>query len=429
MTVEDRLRATADALSGTMREVRPLILPGERPNPNPNPDRAWRPRVPRQWRGWLVPLTAGLAMIAVAATLVAVRVSHDASPTPPAPATRPAAAVVPRYYVQLVAWKSVSGYQRDAIVGDSSTGKVLATVRPPGQLTFAGVTGAADDRTFVLDATSDTVPAPAQGAHSWYLLRLSPGAARPATLTRLPIGGPADSDQITGLALAPDAATLAIIYQAGLPGGTPGPYTLRTYSTRTGKALRSWTAPDNNKNFSIGGGDLDNQVSLTWTADGRTLAFVYPPNAWPDYERTLNATAKSGRLLAASHPVLAIPGNQDNCGSLLLAADGRTMVCGTAGNATGGCRQQEPQFDLYSTATGKLTRVLYRFRVTCQAAYTELAWVGTDGTAIGAIAEIRESNHEPALSYEVGLLRPGTFTRLHVPVPAGSGFETGQLAF
>jgi hypothetical protein len=425
MTVEDRLRATTQALSVAMREVRPLTLP----EPPERPYRARPPRGPRRWRGWLVPLTAGLAMIAVAVILVAVRVSHDASPTPPTVAPRPAAAAIPRYYVQLGAYKSVSGYQREAIVGDSSSGRVLATVRPPGQLTFAGVTGAADDRTFVLDATSDAVPVPAQGAHSWYLLRLSPGAAHPATLTRLPIGGPADSGQITGLALAPDAATLAILYQAGILGGTPGPYTLRTYSMRTGKALRSWTAPANDRNFSIGGGDLDNEVSLTWTADGRTLAFVYPPNAWPDYERTLNATAKSGRLLAASHPVLAIPGNQDNCGSLLLAADGRTMVCGTAGNATGGCRQQEPQFDLYSTATGKLTRVLYRFRVTCQAAYTELAWAGSDGTAIGAIVEIRASKHDPTPDYAVGLLRAGTFTPLHVPVPAGYGSSTGQLAF
>ena len=67
MTVEDRLRATTDALSGTMRQVRPLTLPPEQPG------RVSPPREPRRGRGWLIPLTAAAAVIAVAVTLVAVR--------------------------------------------------------------------------------------------------------------------------------------------------------------------------------------------------------------------------------------------------------------------------------------------------------------------------------------------------------------------
>ena len=427
MTVEDRLRATADALSGVMREVPPLTLPPERSGRVP------RPREPRRWRGWLIPLTAAVAVIAVAVTLVAVRDNRGPSPAPPAPAANPPAAGIPRYYVQLDAYNGTTpGYQRDAIVGDSHTGKVLASVKPPAGLTFAGVAGGADDRTFALDATPVMTSAharyAARGGHTWYLLRIAPGTSRPATLTRLPIAGPADSDQIDGLALSLDAGLLAVLYQTGVLGGSNGPFTLRTFSLRTGKALRTWTAPPG-KTYVYGAGDKDNELNLTWAADGRTLAFMFPPFVWPDYERMLNVTRKGTSLLADSRPVLAIPGNQRNCASLLLAPDGRTMVCGTVGNAARGCRQQEPEYDQYSTATGKLTRVLYRYQGTCQSATAEVVWAGADGTAIGVIEADHYRKNRVSIDYEVGLLTPGKFTPLHVPVPAGSGFTTGELAF
>jgi hypothetical protein len=367
-------------------------------------------------------------MVAVAATLVAVRDSRDATPAPPAPATNSAATAVPRYYVQLGAYSGVPGSQRDAIVGDSRTGKVLATVKPSAGLTFAGVSGAADDRTFVLDAASDAEAAPAHGTHTWYRLRLAPGTARPATVTKLPIAQPGDSDQIDGLALSPDAGTLAILYQTGVLRGSFGPFILRTFSLRTGKPVHNWTAPRGKVNVD-GGGDVDNTVDLTWTADGTTLAFVFPPFSWPDYERTLRVADQGTSLLGDSHSVLAIPGNQDNCTSLLLASDGRTMICGTVGNGARGCRQQEPQFDQYSTATGKLTRVLYRFHGTCQSADAELAWMGSGGTAIGVIEALRYGDNRITTDYTVGVLTPGKFTPLHVPVPTGYGFKTGDLAF
>jgi hypothetical protein len=426
MTVEDRLRATTEALSGVMREVPPLTLPSQRPG------RVSWPREPRRWRGWLIPLTAAVAVTAVAVTLVAVRDSRSAAPAPPAPVVNSAAAAFPRYYVQLDAYNAAPGYQRDALVGDSHTGKVLATVRPPAGLTFAGVAGAADDRTFVLDAASDAVGTQANHAardtHTWYLLRIAPGTSRPSTLTRLPIAGPANSDQLDGLALSPDAGLLAVLYQTGVLGGSDGPFALRIFSLRTGKALRTWTAPAG-KVYAYGAGDIDNDVDLTWTADGRTLAFMFSPFVWPDYERTLNVTRKSGSLLADSRAVLAIPGNQHNCVSLLLAPDGRTMVCGTVGNAADGCRQQEPEYDQYSTASRKLTRVLYRYQGICQGATAEVVWAGNGGTAIAVIETLNPGKARVVIDYKVGLLTPGKFTPLHVPVPAGYGFVTGELAF
>ena len=424
MTVEERLRATTEALSGAMREVRPLSLPSERPG------RVSRPGQPRRWPGWLIPLTAAVAVIAVAVSLVAVRDSRGTSPAPPAPAANPVPATVPRYYVQLGPYESAPGYQRDAIVGDSRTGKVLATVRPPAHRTFVDVTGAADDRTFVIDAAPDT-GAPEKGeappgAHTWYLLRLAPGTPHPATLTRLPIAALAESDGIDGLALSPDAGTLAILYQPGILSGAPRPYTLRTFSLSTGKALRTWTAPVV-PGLTYGFADLnpDNSVGLTWTADGHTLAFAFPPNDQPDYERTLNVTRKGASLLADSRAVLAIPDNQPNCVSLLLSSDGRTMVCG----AVAGVRPQGPEFDLYATATGKLTRVLYRCPGSCQDKVAELAWTGVGGTAIGVIEAMRITKGRITIDDTVGLVTPGKFTPLRVQIPASSGFGLVGLAF
>jgi hypothetical protein len=77
------------------------------------------------------------------------------------------------------------------VVGDTRTGKRLVTFKPPKGVTFGGVTGAADDRTFVVAAWQ--FPAP-EGIFTgnpagWYLLRVAPGSRNPATLTVLSIPG------------------------------------------------------------------------------------------------------------------------------------------------------------------------------------------------------------------------------------------------
>jgi hypothetical protein len=433
VTVEDRLRATTDALSGTMRQVRPLTLPPEQQG------RVSRPREPRCGRGWLIPLTAAVAVIAVAVALVAVRDDRGASPAPTAPTANPAVASVPRYYVQLGSWNPADGF-RDAIVGDSRTGTALATVKSPAGVAFAGVTGAADDRTFVIDATSNTEPTKPnqepQLTHTWYQLRIAPGTQHPAELTKLPIALPVSSAGVVGLALSPDAGTLAVLSEPGLGGpaggsgqGTGGPFTLRTFSLVTGKPLRTWTAPEGKISITVPGGS-DNEAGLTWTADGRTLAFMFPPSAWPGDERTLNVTGKGTSLLTGSQSVLAIPspGKQDNCLSLLLASDRRTIVCGTETTGARGCSQQEPQFSLYSAATGKLTRVLYRYQGSCFSGEAGVAWAGAGGTAIGVIAAERIVGTRATTDWEVGVLAAGKFTPLHVPMPTDY-YDPGQLAF
>src|SRR6202034_238222 len=101
---------------------------------------------------------------------------------------------------------------------DARTGHELAVIPPPSGQTFSGVTAAADDRTFVVmsydGATQET---------TWYLLRLTPGAAHPARLTKLPVK-PLRA-QPTGLALSPDGRELAIMFAS---------FQLQVYSVSSG---------------------------------------------------------------------------------------------------------------------------------------------------------------------------------------------------
>ena len=220
MTVEDRLRATSLAITETMRQVRPLTLP---PAPDPAAEGRRRVRPPRRWPpgwpGWLIPLAAAAAVIAIAAVLVAVRNLPGTHASPLQPVTsRPDVRIsaIPRYYAMLSAPAGsavlMGNVSTSLVVGDLRTGKTLARLSPPAGTRFSGVTGSAGDRLFVVDAVAATkgVICP---PHSWYLLRVSPGAAQRATLTRLAIASDYTPAQVVGLALTPDAGTLAVMYQ------------------------------------------------------------------------------------------------------------------------------------------------------------------------------------------------------------------------
>jgi hypothetical protein len=441
MTVNDRLRATTEAVAASMREVRPLTLPPDPsllppdpsllppdpaflpPEPAPlPPDPAPRPPYPRRhrhrrpspalpgrrfgrWRGWgswLIPLAAAVAVIAVAATLVSVRDAsgpRPASPAPsgprptaPAPAPLPAGSV-PRYYVAVQPGVDAGGGEANVgevntvVVGDDRTGKPLATLKPPRGDTFDGVTGAADDRTFVLDVRSVPSPMGAQDvSYAWYLLRITPGAADPVRLTRLPITGRLEDAVIHGLALSPDGSTLAVMFMPNMAGaGTPGPITLRTWAVPTGKPLRVWTGsrPDGLVCFTC-----NNTVDLTWLDNGRTLAFRYPEEVLPQAIRTLDLSRPGSDLDTDSQAGFPISAADDSdCVDGLLSPDGRTVLCGTTGgpNARYGCAAYGAQFNAYSSATRKLERVLYRYRGSCAYASSSFVWAGSETVAIGLL--------------------------------------------
>src|SRR6202034_3113724 len=108
-----------------------------------------------------------------------------AAPLAPAPATG-----VPAHNVTLNQSVEDTATPVGLVLATTLTGKKLFTLQPPRGLSFAGITGAADDRTFVADAHLDPygVAGSAARSRTWYLVRIV-GAGPRASLTmrKLPI--------------------------------------------------------------------------------------------------------------------------------------------------------------------------------------------------------------------------------------------------
>jgi hypothetical protein len=356
-SVEDQVRAATRAEAATMREVRPLRLP-----PAPGAAPARRPAFrTRRWRGWMVPITAAVAVVAVAIALVIVR---DISNGPVVPATGPALAptVPPQYYVAVsgtpVGWYAYAPLTgennippNDLVVGDTVTGQKLATLAAPAGTEWAGVTAAADDRTFA--AFAEPAADRPGLAGRWYLVRLTPGAASPAKLTQLPIEPLSD---VGAMALSRSGKELAIVIAASQSERNPnqtGEKSLCVYSVATGDLVHHCWSTDTteNKTFFFYGGYQPGQLnpSLTWIDGDNAIAFpaseaVQIPHS-KHFEgrqtvRRLDLTAKGTSLAADSKIIWSEtlpPRTNPLCGSAspVVSADGKTVLCATYTQLTG----------------------------------------------------------------------------------------------
>ena len=393
-----------------------------------------------------------LAVIAASATLVgaalAIGAGRPASASVaagrPTAVTRTAAVpAVPRYYVALNNPHNAASRDQ-AVVGDTLTGKRLATVSPPKGGTFGGLTGAANDRTFVLDVRQFPWSSTyfAVTPRTWYLLKIAPGTAHPTRLAKLRIPATPNGAQVDGMALSPDGGELAVMYQPNAWGPAPGPVTLRIYSVATGTVVHTWVGPTPDPR---GPGDylfgqylyLDDNATLSWTADGRSLAFVYGAGLITDTTvRMLKLTGSGHGLLAGSKPVLDLkPGSAPDCGSLLVTANGRTVVCGaalaagggsTGGGSTGDCSAAtglaRPGIAEYSTATGRLTGAVYQYTGTCVAGRADVLWANSSGRAVLGYLGITQQLKRPSPvgKYQVGIFAGGTFRPLSVKTAGGT---------
>ncbi len=423
MTIEDRLRATTEAVTAAMHPVRPLDLRSSAAA-DPAPAKYRRPRRPVRWSGWLIPLAAAMAVIAVAATLVAVRSLSAAGPgSPPAPAS-PLSSGVPRYYVALGLMGRNGAPTQNAALADVSTGKQLATFSPPANMFFSYTAAAADDATFVLLAVPLGPKGQKAGVPSeiWYVLHLSPGAPQRAKLTRVPIAALATDTGVSGLAVSPDGRTLAallFISHVGAKRVVTDDLMVRTYSLATGQALRTWSDPA--RALSVTGPGTFN---VSWLRDGRTLAFAAATRTAPLEIRFLNTASPGANLAADSRPVFSPPAANGACGSLLLTADGKVAVCG-GGYVAGPrpCAKGKMDVTAYSVATGKLERVLYLYRGGCRpGGSVQVIWAGSGQAAVAAVFV------GSAKENRIGLMTPGKFTSLPI-VSIGSAYDPGSIAF
>ena len=402
MSIEDRVRAATRARTDLVTGIRPLELPDELPV------RARRPRFARGWGGWLIPLTAVVAVIAVAATLVAVRQSRTASQ----PVTATAPVTIPRYYVELDS--GGAGYTGTGalIVGDDRTGKAIATVRPPHGVRFDSVQGAPDDRTFVVEGDrAKPGSSPGIVEITWYLLRIAPGTARPYELTKLPVTSP----YALSYALSPDGRELAVESQGGLSSSSGT--TLALYSVSSGAKLRTWTTHAN-----IASGPAAS--TLSWLSDGRHLAFSVVQASIPADSlqlRLLDVTGSGTDLIADSRALLKVTlAGPANCWMMRITPDGGTVVCGTqyafvsGAGSSAGCAQDGPGFTAYSVRTGKPVRVLYKYTGPCSNGLSYVLWTGASARYVIGVTEINPySGGKP--SGQLGVITDGHISLLKLP--------------
>ena len=405
MTVEERVRSATRAVAGEVHDVRPLVLTEVQPTTRPR----------HHWRPWMVPVTAAMAVIAIAVTLVAVKEARNGQPVSPLPA---GSAAIPPYYVALN--NALSQRSPDqVVVGNTFTGARLATVSPPVHSSFVGMTGATDDRTFVLGAQPFPFSPISWGEEprTWYLLRIAPGTDHPARLTRLPIPPTPFGLEVAGMALSPDGSEFAVMLEPNTTMTTSGSETLRIYSVATGALLRTWTGPPSNVTYGAYLG-RDNNTTLSWLADGHTLIFDYGAGG-----RMLDTSRPGHELIADSRPVaLSLPFGA--CSRPVFTSDGKTAVCagiGSPGNSgvTGGACSMA--FLEYSTATGRLTRTLHH--ANC-GADGEVLWVSSSGDAL--IGYLNPSGFQPDGSGSVvGVITQGEFRPLSFPLASGVPLPDG----
>jgi hypothetical protein len=376
---------------------------------------------PRTRLAWIVPLAAAAAVVIIVVGSVVAGTSlarsGNARPSSPGALAQSASAGsftgVPAYYVAL-------GNPLLAVVRATATGATLAriTTRTP----FVGVTGAADDRTFVLDAQRQvmgpTVTWPGQPQFS--LLRLTASGAE-ESYTRLALAPLPKGSAVTGLALTPDGSKLAVEVDSER-NFNPGLLEIRVYTLATG-AFRTWSAngstdPEDPGGFT--GSGTDGSESISWAADAKTLAFDWKNQSYIGV-RLLDTSASGDNLIADSRlaviemnfasqggpPTFPFPAKDDVSPCVtdsIMSLDGTAILCGYSTNMDG--RKTTTGFIKYSTRTGDPAALIGVFQFQGQVGGDiTLFWTNSTGTiAIGGIGTPR--------GVQVGVIHGQRFTPL-----------------
>ncbi len=451
--IEARTRAALDAITGLVERVPPLPLPP--PVPPGTPVRRWG-RVPsprRRLGAWLAPAAAAVAVFAIAIALVVVRDLPAAQPGASASPALPDTAV-PQYYVTYSQPPGDTTTPVGLVLGDTLTGKKLVTLQPPRGLSFAGITGAADDRTFVADAHRDPygVWGSAGRSRTWYLVRVTGTGSRVAlTMTRLPIPPTPVGTDIVAIALSPDGTKLAVASEP-VSDNIDVPEVLRVYSVATGAVLRSWSSAPGLLPPIEGGGGAggDDNASLAWVGD-HALAYYgieqEVPRKFIAGVWVLAVSRPDGRIIASSRLAVQVPAvgytarapfgcNLLFRSDVVVTGDGSLFVCGGSGASAAALPKlycpDKPAWNTvafagFSLATGKLTRFLSGYRTGCSGYNVTgyALWANYSGsTVIGYML------FGDASSGRFGAFSHGSFRPLPAPVPGNSyAYFNGSLLY
>jgi hypothetical protein len=395
-TTEERLLA---AIRETAAEITPgSTLPLSLPEPARRAPRqrlrGQRPsgrRRPSGWRRALAPAAAAASVIAVVAASLVITGgggTHGQGPGGETPAVRAAAlASVPPYYVALTGYP---GMRQHAVVRASATGAVLATITAPKPYsTLTWVSGAADDRTFVLAAQRWWQIRPGKAGLAaenrdgntrvrFFRLQLGP-AGRVSRLTAIPSlpSGPRAA-QLAGIALSPDGSELAVALHGSGPSERDPE--ILGINLATG-SQREWVWPGTGwvGNFKPIG------EPLSWTADGRMLAF----QKWTGNNvqvRLLDTTAPGSSLRSARLIVRFL--DRDGVFTLspvnsIITPDGTRLVVPLM-ETTLRPATLELRITEFSTSTGKAARVLdpWRFKGLGPTSWLDVLWTNSSGSTL-----------------------------------------------
>lgn len=387
-SIEDGARAAMRAVAGSITDAPPLRLDPARlalprsdearqadewalRTPSPAANRPGRVRRGtgrmRRHRAWLAPLAAAAVIVAIALSLVLVKIHPNARVVPAsAPVSVPAGSV-PRYFVEIDPSGESPASTSGLLIADTYTGQTVATVPPPAGMTFQSVSAASDDRTFVLFGTPAT---PQWSTGSWYQLRIAPGTAHPATLTRLPVR---PLPHVEAMAVSGSGRDLAVV-QTG--ADTTQPDVLSIYSLATGQVLHSWTTRYGSRVLPDFGQNADGPVAdwptLTWVDGDRRIAYLGDPspsaagNSFTWTMRELDVTATGSSLQADSQVVWTeqTPNSgRDKYGCdlnnpLAVSPTGRSFVCASGTAAANGERLMK--WLVYPTGANSSGRLVYQ---------------------------------------------------------------------
>jgi len=395
-----------------------------------------------------MPLTAAAAVVVLAIASVLIKDIPNGSVAPPNPSTAGPGGV-PRYYVALnqVAENTGGVIARNGIVvGDSLTGGTLATFAPPAGTTFASVTAAADDLTFAVFAVTSSTGSFAPKARTtltgrWYQVRLSPGAARQARLTPLPVKPLTllrDSTEEAGWAALGDSFATALSgsgRELAVPERVaPHGLAVKVFSVATGRLLHDWTTSDP----ALG------QASATWIDGDRSLALLSTRSMsaalsetavreWPAAGPARGDLAAVGKVVWSLRNTSGSDTTLQNClyqepGGVHISADGKTFSCATSTSTVYGGDVRFYTFPLAASTTvttkGRLDASL-RLRDKRGGLYlAQVLWASPSGGTLigswirGVLAPVSSRPGSPAVAapgQSIGVISHGRFAPLHFP--------------
>jgi hypothetical protein len=241
-----------------------------------------------------------------------------------------------------------------AAVHETATGAALATVRVPTLMTGGGaggpsISGAADDRTFLLMESGQT------SVHDvvWFFLLRVAANGRSVKITKLAISIPS-SMAIDFAALSPDGTRLAMTAQWSCHATRCDEAGIRVLDLATG-SVTSWTTKANGAPFSVSWAGND-QLAFEWQT-----SLSHPPAGQRTSYRLIGATGTGGNLLAGR--AIASPAVEptDYEPMALVTPNGKDVVTSEVRSFrtwTGRYNVVAQVIEL-SASTGRTLRVLY----------------------------------------------------------------------